>query len=155
MIPAFSFGIHFTIVLLHSFVHRIFQCWNNLPCAQEHITTNATHTHTHTQTQPFNGLWSGTTRVGRYQEKHSPTHTHPVQLTSFINFLHVLRSIASSLFNLSWTNVMTNVTHTQLTAEAIVLQITHSKPVTDRFKCDTAHVPCLWNVGFVLTFAVR
>ena len=25
-------------------------------------------------TQPFNGLWSGTTRVGRYQKKHSPTH---------------------------------------------------------------------------------
>ena len=36
-----------------------------------------THTHTHTHTQPFNGLWSGTTRVGRYQKKHSPTHTHP------------------------------------------------------------------------------
>ena len=28
-------------------------------------------------TQPFNGFWSGTTRVGRYQKKHSPTHTHP------------------------------------------------------------------------------
>ena len=26
---------------------------------------------------PLNGLWSGTTRVGRYQKKHSPTHTHP------------------------------------------------------------------------------
>ena len=31
----------------------------------------------HTRTQPFNGLWSGTTRVGRYQKKHSPTHSHP------------------------------------------------------------------------------
>ena len=30
------------------------------------------------QQRPFNGLWSGTTRVGRYQKKHSPTHTHPV-----------------------------------------------------------------------------
>ena len=29
------------------------------------------------QQRPFNGLWSGTTRVGRYQKKHSPTHTHP------------------------------------------------------------------------------
>ena len=36
---------------------------------------NATHyTHTHTHTQPFNGLWSGTTRVGWYPKKHSPTH---------------------------------------------------------------------------------
>jgi len=28
-------------------------------------------------TQPFNGRWSRTTRVGRYQKKHPPTHTHP------------------------------------------------------------------------------
>ena len=28
----------------------------------------------HTHTQPFNGLLSWTTRVGRYQKKHSPTH---------------------------------------------------------------------------------
>ena len=27
------------------------------------------HTHTHTHTRPFNGLLSGTTRVGRYQKK--------------------------------------------------------------------------------------
>ena len=36
------------------------------------------------QQQPFNGCWSGTTRVGRYQKKHSPTHTHPDHRTSFI-----------------------------------------------------------------------
>jgi len=29
------------------------------------------------QQQPFNGRLSGTTRVGRYQKKHSPAHTHP------------------------------------------------------------------------------
>ena len=50
--------------------------------------------HTHT---PFNGLWSGTTRVGRYQKKHSPTHTHPDHRTSFIIFLHLQRSMASSV----------------------------------------------------------
>ena len=66
-----------------------------------HMHTTAAHIHTtHTHTQPFNGLWSGTTRVGRYQKKHSPTHTHPDHRTSFINFLHLLRSIASSLFSL-------------------------------------------------------
>ena len=42
-----------------------------------------------THTQPFNGLLSGTTRVGRYQKKHSPTHTHPDHRTSFIIFLHL------------------------------------------------------------------
>ena len=31
----------------------------------------------HTHTQAFNCLWSGITRVGLYQKKHSPTHTHP------------------------------------------------------------------------------
>jgi len=49
---------------------------------------------THTHTQPFNGLWSGTTRVGRYQKKHSPTHTHPDQRTSFIIF--------KSIYNDQW-----------------------------------------------------
>jgi len=55
---------------------------------------------THTQTQPFNGLWSVTTWVGQYQKKHSPIHTHPDHRTSFINFLHLLRSTPSSLFSL-------------------------------------------------------
>ena len=51
-------------------------------------------------TQPFNVLLSGTTWVGRYHKKHSPTHTHPDDRTSFIIFLHLQRSIASSLFSL-------------------------------------------------------
>jgi len=52
------------------------------------------------QQQPFNGRLSGTTRVGRYQKKHSPAHTHPGQHTSFITFLHLQQSTASSLFSL-------------------------------------------------------
>ena len=52
------------------------------------------------QQQPFNGPLSGTTRVGGYQKKHSPAHTHPGQRTSFITFLHLQRSTASSLFSL-------------------------------------------------------
>jgi len=55
-----------------------------------------THTHIHTHTQSLSGR-------GRYQKKHSPTHTHPDHRTSFIfiTFLHLLRSLASSLFSLS------------------------------------------------------
>jgi len=52
------------------------------------------------QQQPFNGRLSRTTWVGRYQKKHSPAHTHPGQRTSFITFLHLQRSMASSLFSL-------------------------------------------------------
>jgi len=65
---------------------------------------------THTHTCPFvidectlfvlGLVFSGTTRIGRYQKKHSPTHTHPDHRTSFINFLHLLRSLASSVFSL-------------------------------------------------------
>ena len=44
---------------------------------------------THTYTQPFNGLWSRTTRVGRYQKKHSLTHIliigHPLSSSSIYN----------------------------------------------------------------------
>ena len=54
----------------------------------------------YTHAQPFNGLRSGTTLVGWYHNKHSPTHTHPDYRTSFIIFLHLQRSMASSLFSL-------------------------------------------------------
>ena len=40
-----------------------------------------------THTQPFNGLLSGTTRVDRYQKKHSPTHSHPDDLKRVIKQL--------------------------------------------------------------------
>ena len=53
-------------------------------------TTGPSGTRAHTQ--PFNGLSSGTTRVGRFQKKHSPTHTmrHPLSTSSIYT---------SSLFN--------------------------------------------------------
>ena len=59
----------------------------------------------------FYGPLSGTTRVSRYQKKHSPTHQpdhHPV----FISFFHLLRSIASSLFRLrAWQSFCTTSFH--------------------------------------------
>ena len=77
-------------------------------CSIADLDMVSLYTHRHTHTQPFNGLLSRTTRVGRYQKKHSPTHTHPDHRTSFIIFLHLQRSMASSLFSLrawqsSWT----------------------------------------------------
>ena len=62
------------------------------------INDNTNLVITHTHTQPFNGLLSGTTRVGRYLKKHSPTHTQPDHRTFFISFLYLQRSTASSLF---------------------------------------------------------
>jgi len=38
--------------------------------------------------------------VHQYQKKHSPTHTYPDHQSSFICFLHLLRSMASSVFSL-------------------------------------------------------
>ena len=63
---------------------------------------------THTHTQPFNGFLSGTTRVGRYQKKHSPTHTHPDHRTSFIIFLHLQQSMESSLFSIRALTVLSD-----------------------------------------------
>jgi len=51
------------------------------------------------QQQPFYDPLSVTTRVSRYQKKHSPTH-HPDHHPIFISFFHLPRSIASSLFKL-------------------------------------------------------
>jgi len=59
--------------------------------------------------QPFYGPLSRTTRVSWYQKKHSPTHHpdpdhHPI----FISFLHLPRSIASSLSKLrAWQSFCT------------------------------------------------
>jgi len=60
------------------------------------MKSQGTHTHNH-----FTALWSfsGTTRVSRYQKKHSPTHTYRGHQSSLICFIHLLRSMASSLYN--------------------------------------------------------
>ena len=73
------------------FTARMLFLMPNQQCQSTEVTTH---------TQPFNGLLSGTTRVGRYQKKHSPTYTHPDHRTSFIIFLHLQRSMASCLFSL-------------------------------------------------------
>jgi len=44
---------------------------------------------TTTTQQPFYGPLSGTTRVSRYQNKHSPTH-HPDHHSIFISLFHVV-----------------------------------------------------------------
>jgi len=49
------------------------------------------------QQQQFYGPLFGTTRVSRYQKKHSPIY-QPDHRPIFISFFHVLQSIASSLF---------------------------------------------------------
>ena len=62
------------------------------------------------QQQPFYGPLSTTTRVSRYQKKHSPTHhpDHPI----FISFFHLPRSIASCLFKLrAWQSFCTTSLH--------------------------------------------
>jgi len=56
---------------------------------------------------------SRTTWVSRYQKKHSPTH-HPDHHPVFIRFLHLLRSIASSLFIGAWQSFWTDIFLNQL-----------------------------------------
>jgi len=96
------------VVLHHIVLTTISQAHNLLQVLTHMHKCMHAHTHTNTYTQPFNDPLSRTTQVGRYQKKHSPIHTHPDHQTSFINFLHLLRSIAYSLFNLlSWQSFTT------------------------------------------------
>ena len=76
------------------------ECWMENAFIFIPVNTFQLPRNRNTHTQPFNGLLSGTTRVGQYQKKHSPTHTHPGHRTSFIIFLHLQRSMASFLFSL-------------------------------------------------------
>jgi len=47
-------------------------------------------------------------QVSRYQKKHSPTNTYRGHQSSLICFLHLLRSMVSSLFNLhAWQSICT------------------------------------------------
>ena len=45
-----------------------------LTCDQKVTRVRLIDSTEHTHTQPFNGHWSGTTRLRRYQKKHSSTH---------------------------------------------------------------------------------
>jgi len=56
-------------------------------------------------------ILSGTTWVSRYQKKHSLTHTHRGHQSSLICFLHLLRSMASSLFNLRAWQSFSTISH--------------------------------------------
>jgi len=62
------------------------------------LTHARTHAHTH---NCFMALWilSRTTWVSWYQKKHSPTHTYRGHQSPLICFIHLIRSMASSLFN--------------------------------------------------------
>jgi len=66
------------------------------------------------QQQSFYGPFSGTSRISRYQKKHSHTHQpdhHPI----FISFFHLPRSIASSLFKLrAWQPFLHNLSPPRL-----------------------------------------
>ena len=59
------------------------------------------------QQQQFYGPLFGTTRVSRYQKKHSRTH-HPDHHPTFNSFFHLVRSVASFPFNLrAWQSFCT------------------------------------------------
>jgi len=68
------------------------------------IVCCSTHTHTHDRLTAFGPElpgWAGTRR-------NTHQHTHPDHRTSFINFLHLQRSIASSWFSLrAWQSSLT------------------------------------------------
>jgi len=75
-------------------------CIPSLNCLPITMITH-THANTHTHTNRFTALWilCGTTRVSRYQKKHSPTHTYCGHQSSLICCLHLLL-VQKQLFSL-------------------------------------------------------
>jgi len=74
-------------------------CMHARTFAHMHARTHAhTHTHTHNRFMALRILY-GTTWVSRYQKKHSPTHIYRGHQSFLICFFHLIRSMASSLFN--------------------------------------------------------
>jgi len=83
---------------MHQFLHLYHDGFHT-----RYIRHNATHRHTHTHTQPFYGsLEFVRDYLGEPVPEKTFTHSHlsesPIIL--YICFLHLLRSMASSLFNL-------------------------------------------------------
>jgi len=72
-----------------------------MPLLMQTRVSLSTVPHTYKHVQPFYALWilSGTTQVSWCQKKHSPTHTYRGHQSSLICFIHLIRSMASSLFN--------------------------------------------------------
>jgi len=97
-------------------VHRLVSCTSlttrpvsshSRHCRDTHTRTRTrtrTHTHTDTHTHTHNRL----TGLPGWARNRRNIHTHPDHQTSFINFLHLLRFIASSLFNVrAWQSFST------------------------------------------------
>ena len=73
------------------------------------MTAPVTAAFPHHQVASLDCQWNAAA-AGRYQKKQSSAHTHPDYQTSFINFLHLLWSIASSLFSLrAWQSFSTDL----------------------------------------------
>jgi len=95
-----SIAWNYSVACWPSLCKRILPRWehNTLQLSNTELIKYTTVLHT----QPLYGcldfVWDY--QVSQYQKKHSPTHTHPDHQSSFIRFLHLLRFMASSLFNL-------------------------------------------------------
>ena len=90
-------------------IGRIYVSSTAMQPKNEHAMTHIEQTTT--QQQFFYSPLSETTRVNRFQKKHSPTH-HPDHHPVSISFVHRLRSIASSLFKLrAWHSFCTTSLH--------------------------------------------
>ena len=67
----------------------------------------------------FNGPLSGTTRVGRYQKKHSPTHTHPVRAVPLWQ-LSFLLLYTDSLYQLPPSTTIYSILRVQFTCLTVL-----------------------------------
>jgi len=132
-------------------------------------THTRSHARTHAHTQPFNGPLSRTIQVG--QKKHSPTRAYPGHQTSFINFLHLLRSEASSLkvlfhnlcpgplWSTSWSATLYFILHTLPGHYLLYLNVPYQNIKYERVKY--SHNSCRFaaivpvNIGSFIAALIR
>jgi len=76
-------------------------CHHTLQQEVPQMQTGPCNAFCHAHTNHFTAVWtlSGTIRVSQYQKKYSPTHTYRSHQSSLVCFIHLLRSMVSSLFN--------------------------------------------------------
>ena len=88
----------------------------------------------------------GATRVGRYQKKHSPAHTHPGQRSSFITFLHLQRSTGHGILFIQRTCLIDSPLEQPLSRSSLVFPLVFNPQL---------HTPCISSPNHHHLFAAH
>jgi len=139
-----------------NYVHKSNPMKSRFFFIKSHSTGTRSHDNTYT-TATIQWPFVRDTRVSQYLKKHSPTHTYHDHQPSFICFLHLLWSIASSLFYLrAWQSyILTCLWWYNRTGSALTTSVGHRLHATCthdvRLSCRTNVRRRGWSLGHFST----